>query len=577
VNGNNLLPTLLLTAGVFIFYGLFYRYHLGYQENFGLFLFTSEYAVETLSSPGGLAEYCSRFLTQFCFVPLVGAAVVALLLAVIHIQTVAISRKITLRRGIMPLALAPSLCCVALLCDEQYLLTGITSLIIVLAAVQLYLKIRAKSLRIIYLPLMAVALYALTGVAAVVMLIICIGVEMRRQAFRVREIWLLVGISVLIFSAFPFVAKHFFWQQYSLAKLFAGANYYRFTAVFPYPIILLWLLAAASPFIEFRPKRTLALVSCLVLAGITAFGVVGFADFKKEEVMRYDCLARHRQWDAIIRAADRHSPSSPLSVALLNLALAKSNRLGDSMFRYYQNGVEGLMPTFVRDFTVPMVAGEIYYHTGFVNTAQRYAFEAMEAIPDFQKSGRALQRLAETNIINGEYAVAQKYLRILRQTLFYRSWAEDAMACLLDEKLLASHQEWMDLRRMRTRTDFLFSEGEKSQMLGLLLQQDMHNRMAYEYLMAYCLLTKDLNHFRAYLSLGNELNYMALPVHFQEALVYLWGLSNTSLANIPYPISPDVMSRVNSYAAIYTSNPDAEKLLARDFSGSYWYYLHFRK
>mgnify|MGYP000750805498 CR=1 FL=1 len=35
-------------------------------------------------------------------------------------------------------------------------------------------------------------------------------------------------------------------------------------------------------------------------------------------------------------------------------------------------------------------------------------FEAMEAIPDYKKSGRAYMRLAETNLINGQYAVAAK-------------------------------------------------------------------------------------------------------------------------------------------------------------------------
>ena len=59
-----------------------------------------------------------------------------------------------------------------------------------------------------------------------------------------------------------------------------------------------------------------------------------------------------------------------------------------------------------------------------INDAQRFAFEAMEAIPNFRKSGRCLKRLAETNLINGQYEVAAKYLRILSKTLFYKDWAK---------------------------------------------------------------------------------------------------------------------------------------------------------
>ncbi|KAA6305365.1 hypothetical protein EZS27_042983, partial [termite gut metagenome] len=41
-----------------------------------------------------------------------------------------------------------------------------------------------------------------------------------------------------------------------------------------------------------------------------------------------------------------------------------------------------------------------------INTAQSFAFEAMEVIPDYQKSVRCIKRLAETNLINSQYEVA---------------------------------------------------------------------------------------------------------------------------------------------------------------------------
>ena len=69
-----------------------------------------------------------------------------------------------------------------------------------------------------------------------------------------------------------------------------------------------------------------------------------------------------------------------------------------------------------------------------INTAQRFTFEAMESIPNFNKSSRCFKRLAETNLINGQYEVAAKYLRALRKTLFYKDWAEEAMTYLYDEE-----------------------------------------------------------------------------------------------------------------------------------------------
>ena len=69
--------------------------------------------------------------------------------------------------------------------------------------------------------------------------------------------------------------------------------------------------------------------------------------------MKYDYLTRMKQWSKIIKAAENKEPNSPFSVTCLNLALAKTGQLGDRMFHFYQNGTEGLIPTFQRDFTAP--------------------------------------------------------------------------------------------------------------------------------------------------------------------------------------------------------------------------------
>ena len=141
--------------------------------------------------------------------------------------------------------------------------------------------------------------------------------------------------------------------------------------------------------------------------------------------------------------------------------------MGDRMFEFYQNGTEGLLPEFQRDFTSPLPTSEAYYHLGMVNTAQRFTFEAMEAIPNFNKSGRCFKRLAETNLINGQYEVAAKYLRLLRKTIFYRDWAEDAMTYLYNEEKINAHKEWGWLRQIRYTEDFLFSSQETDIMLAL--------------------------------------------------------------------------------------------------------------
>lgn len=124
------------------------------------------------------------------------------------------------------------------------------------------------------------------------------------------------------------------------------------------------------------------------MVAVTLFGyyyVAAGCDMDKEEAMEYDQLVRNKQWQEIIEKAEEKSPVSPFGVTCLNLALGKTGQMGDRMFEFYQNGTEGLLPEFQRDFTSPLPTSEAYYHLGMVNTAQRFTFEAMEAIPNFNK------------------------------------------------------------------------------------------------------------------------------------------------------------------------------------------------
>ena len=141
-----------------------------------------------------------------------------------------------------------------------------------------------------------------------------------------------------------------------------------------------------------------------------------FYEARKYEVMEYDYLVRCQDWNAIIAKADKKTPDLPMTVCATNLALGMKGLLGERLFDFYQNGRQGLVPPFTRNFSTIMLTGEVYWQLGLVNTAQRFAFESMEAIPNYTKSSRAVKRLVETNLVNGEYKVARKYLCLLEKT-----------------------------------------------------------------------------------------------------------------------------------------------------------------
>jgi hypothetical protein len=388
---------------------------------------------------------------------------------------------------------------------------------------------------------------------------------------------------LLLVALPPLVTKHFL--QYPLSRLWWGLSYDRFPVISPYPLLTIWISILFVPFVfKFLPvilKTSVKIICVTVMIIVLIF--LGnklihlTADWNKEEIMAYDYCVRTHNWNKVISMANHKDPNAPLSVACLNLALSKTGKMGDSMFRYYQNGPEGLLPTFQRDFTLPFIVGEVYFQLGLLNTSMRYAFEAMEAIPDYKKSSRAFQRIAEVNLLNGEYKVAAKYLHLLQHTLFYKEWATGTLQSINNQKQIDQNPEWAALRKYRLTDDFLFSEQQKDQMLGLLFIHCPSNKMAYEYLMAYTLLTKDLDHFVAYFPLGKGLGYTEIPAHYQEALIYVWSNKTSRMDKTPWPISDEVKQGLSKYSQIYSSIQNPESLLKAEFSQTYWYYLQFRK
>jgi len=570
---------------VFGFFAFLYPFHLNYQEQYQLFLFSADYFWSFMGKPGGFADYLGHFFTQFFFYSRVGAIIVACLLTLLQRMVLFISSRLKANPVWMPLTFIPSLLYWGLLCNENYLYGGLIVMLLVTAFMATCMFFHTVTSRVSFVLISIPVLYGLAGGAFLMLPLFALIRElMLAEMKKFRLASFAVGCTALSL-ALPVLSKKFF-LQYPMIRVWIGADFFRFPVNIPLSVGIIGLLIVLIPFAlhlltahvkSGRPARLLvAQLVVLVPAGILF--IHQSADMAKEEVMAYDFNVRMRKWDRVIAMADKKAPSSPLSVTCLNLALAKEGLLADRMFSYYQNGVQGLLPDFTRDFTIPEIAGEVYYQLGFINTAQRYAFEAMEALPDYQKSVRSVMRLAETNLINGNYAVAGKYLYLLQQTFYYRAWAEKAGQCMKDETSIDRHPEWGWLRKCRVNEDFLFSEGEKEMMLGVLFSHNKENRMAYEYLMACCLLKKDLPHFMAYLPLSESLHYRTIPKSYQEALIYIWGLTHQDPAgSIPYPISAQVKRRVEQYHNIYTSRIDAEPLLRHQFTDTYWYYFHFRK
>lgn len=585
--------SLLFAVAIALFWAFPYRCALSYQEQYQLFLFTPSYFTERISVPGGLADYVAEFITQFYYVYALGAILLALVFFCLQRLTWVLMRRSGVSQSWYLLSFIPTVALWALMGNENVLLSFSIALLGMEELMLHYIIVRDHSrgwiAPAVYLLIAIPVGYWLfgpvtIGVALVGIYSPSLTLPKRERKSNLKTLltpWGQTLLSVLYFVLIVWLCGLFL--QYPYYKLFGGINYFRYPGVIPVMqwvvvalFALLPLAASYLPRLEGK-KAVRAEVAQLVVIVLAAVPLLRFSfDRATYELIDYDYLVRTHQWQRIVEKAEKHQASSPMSVSCVNLALAMQGQLCDRLFEFYQNGAEGLFPTFTRDMTSPLPTAEVFYQLGMVNDAERYTFEAQEAIPNYRKSGRLTRRIAQCEIINGNYGVAAKYLRMLESSLFYRQWAKSQERFLYNSAAVNADPEYGRLRDIRIkRHDYLFSDQEMDQMLGLLLvdNKKYDNRMAYEYLIAYELLQRDLGRFMRYYPLGRFVQFDHIPYAIQQVLIGSWLQRHNTLHGMPYSVDRQNVDATVAFIRAYMTNRNDPALNQPPLAYNAWHYL----
>ena len=340
----------MLTAvfGVAVFcFWLFWLPHLMVaREGMQLFLWNTDYLMERLTMPGGLAQYLGEFIVQFFLNPVYGALWYAVLLVAAQLlmwrlfsnKRSLLSNNLPLLSNNLPLLrnkawllsyIVPFVLW-ALACNPNIPMTPIVAVVLTLALMNLLPK--ARKARFVTACVLVPVGYWLLGPAIVLMVIAPITSIVYHISLFVLLVFCIVGSTWL--------------TPYPLRQVARGIDYY-------------WEGDKVGTY----------------------------------EEMEYDMEMRRQRWEVMATKVEQ--------------------------------------PPTLKSVSSAFLMSEISLSMGMVNLSQRSAFEAMEAIPNYNKSARALRRLVETNIITGQYDVARKYIAILEETTFYRGWARK-MTALMD-------------------------------------------------------------------------------------------------------------------------------------------------
>ena len=581
------LLSLLFGVAVVIFWAVPFVGGLCFQEQYQMFLFDTGYFLERIVLPGGLADYISEFLVQFYYMPVLGGAIIALLLMGIQATVWGLMKQYGARHD-FPGYLLSFLPSIALWCamgDQNVLLSFVVALFGVLVIGWIHNRFHNRLVKVVFELVSTALVYWFLGPVVFLYAALMIG-DTLKNAKQKGNVFSGIGYSAcILILTIAWILLTTQTLQYPLYRIFAGLNYYRYPgAISPLPfVVMVW--AVVIPFLGMIPchrkflqklqqSKVVIVLSYVLVIVASWFGIKAFFDEMTYDLIDYDFLVRTEQWDKIIEKAEKKQATTPLSVSCVNLALSQKGVLADRLFEFYQNGGEGLFPTFTRDMISPVSTAEIFFRLGMVNDAERYMFEAQEAIPNYRKSARLTRRIIECEIINGNYQVAAKLLRRLQKTLFYSNWANQMMALLGNEKAINRHPIYGKLRKYREKKqDFLFSDREMDQMLGLLFLNDNHNKMAYEYLMCYELLQRDMEKFMQYYPLGRFVGYDHIPRTFQEILIGNWMKTHSDPRTIPYSVDAQNVNNTLNFIQLYMQNPKDSQLNQQPYVSNAWHYV----
>ncbi len=309
---------------------------------------------------------------------------------------------------------------------------------------------------------------------------------------------------------------------------------------------------------------------------ILVIAASGIGAGRIDRLLNYDLYTG--RWEALLAEA-RVMPASSwdeFHSHIVDRALFHEGWLLDSLFTFPQE-VHGLLLNNVPDmdnaaqFRREVWGAPTFLEIGFVNNAENVSYEALARTSYFPEG---LKLLALVHLAKGMPAAAKTFLYALRRDGAYRSFADSALLKLEADSTSGSDGEVAAIRSVMPDSDGITGSSIQS-----LLEKNPANRMAFEYLAASCLLSRDLAGLSAALRFLPALHYEKLPRLVEEALLIHERVLRAGDNLYGYAISKESTDRFDAFFQVfarYQGQKDAAQHdLAAYFGDSYlFYYLY---
>jgi len=618
-----------LWTGFYLYVLLRIAPELFYQVDSRVFLFESHYVSGFLDQPGGPVDCVSAFLSPLFAYGWLGAAVVTLLTSLICLTTRWFFAAVTGTGGRF-VFLLPMVLIVMLLGRYSHPVRPCVGLLAVLALANVFVRIGARrpAVWLLMFLISSVFVYYVVAGFHVVFALSCgvfEGVVRRRRWLSAAGVLCAAVVPVTLGMGLCGLGTADAFRGWTIPS---GSDWLAMPSSLPVAVtiqagLLLFLpiagfvvgwcraiadlpngnsgtqgeqdVRARAVRVSGRPvSRAITGIPSMVLVALIVAADLAAFDFPKKCWLQMVYSAERQRWSEVLAHARRLPPLNAhvadLSGALhvvrtvfhVNRALYFNGRLLDEMFCHVQ--VLGA-PTLTLRFSdlstqarmVPLESSDVSFDLGLINESEHMAHEALEVLGE---RPHTLERLAYIHVLKGHPEAARRFLALLECSLLHCRWARgllrqlDADPTLSAVPAVASRRELMPVQDVDSQLDDLET------VLQLLLSRNRHNRMAFEYLMAHYLLTRQLDKLVANLDRFDDFDDPHLPRHCEEALaIYL----ETKDSQAPGPgrrtIRPETRRRCREFTErlklFREDAPGAFAALHPDFGGTYFFFHAF--
>jgi hypothetical protein len=416
-----------------------------------LFQNTWVWFVELFEKPAALLLYAGRFLTQFCYYPVLA---VILLLALYALITWLTYRWLLRDTRIPFLAVLPALALFISLMRIGYGVVAFradalvfTEPLGILGALLVWRLLMALPMKSRWpyaaIPLAALLGYPLLGCYALLGLLLY-AVSLLAHA-RGQMRWSLPLACVLSIVLVPWIEYRTLYQHSVLRYMwFQGAPFLDYVGS-PWewtPLVLSG--ACLLAFALYRPGKRPSLlwhsIATVVLCGgvVTSIYLLPYRDSLFHRQMDAERAIEHGDWSEVAQRTLSPAVTNDVLIAYRNCALYALGSLSSRCMNYSFQTVPIVLGG--REYTSSIIAGPtIFFYSGLINYAARISSEIS------LYTNYAVERwkfLAKAAVFNGERELAEKYLGTLEHTTFHKGWARRYRTYLDHPDLLEQDPEY---------------------------------------------------------------------------------------------------------------------------------------